>query len=172
MLWLHSWAQLLLLFLQNSPFQVGMMSGEHLLQSFTEMVDEMPPIGDLNGLWRSTACAISPRRVPRSRLMTRNGGMLLEPGGKGLGGGVLKQIKWSLLLQINQDGAVALDCCRQAHSSTIRTAEEEGKEAWRTRRKMLAELHFIASRWLSRAPDLPPMASPMKRKRSCAELVR
>jgi hypothetical protein len=118
--------RLLLLFSRESPFQVGMMSRQHLLQGFTESVDEMPAIGNLKSRWSTSGCSTGKGRATIAAA-NFNGGMPLQPSGKG---------------------------------------------AWRTRRNNVAGLHFIARRWLSRAPASPPIASPMTRNSSRAEQVR
>src|SRR5690348_9379800 len=67
----------------------------------------MPAIGNLKRLWRATAGSI---REGRSTIAADdfNGWMRLQPGSNRLSGGVRKQVNGDLLLQINQDRAVAL----------------------------------------------------------------
>jgi hypothetical protein len=68
-LWLKGLDRLMLLFLSESAFQVVLMPRQHLLQCFTEIMDEMPTIGNLKN---SGAPRVAPsaKVVPRSRLMT------------------------------------------------------------------------------------------------------
>jgi hypothetical protein len=55
--WLHGLARLMLLFPRESTFEVSMMPRQHLLQGFTQMMDEMPAIGNLKSLWGTSGCS-------------------------------------------------------------------------------------------------------------------
>jgi len=87
-------------FSHKSTFQFGMISRHHLLQGFTQIMDEMPAISNLKSLRSTTGGSIS----KGSATITAddfNTGVLLEPCSKGLRGSILKQINWGLLLQIH-----------------------------------------------------------------------
>src|SRR3954469_792732 len=67
----------------------------------------MPPIRDLDGLWRPLAgsVAIGAGAVAHDDL---DGRMVLQPGGQGLGPAVGQQVDDTVTLQVAQDRAVTL----------------------------------------------------------------
>ena len=79
-----------------------------------------------------------------------------------------------MTLEIDEYRSIALDCCRQAQSSTPKTLTggEAGKELCRSRRKTVEALHAIPCCLLMRAPACPPPSSPSSRRLSRKREVR
>ena len=84
-----------------------MMVIEHTAQRITAVAQQMPPVGDLNGLRRSLAGSIGVGAGPiADDDLDRR--MVLEPRGQGLGRAVGQQVDAAPALEITEDRAVAL----------------------------------------------------------------
>src|SRR3954467_7879323 len=84
-----------------------MMVIEHTAERITAVAQQMPPVRDLNGLWRSLAGSIGvgAGTIADDDLDRR---MVLEPRGQGLDRAVGQQVDAAPALEITEDRAVAL----------------------------------------------------------------
>src|SRR4051812_18363329 len=119
----------------------------------------MPPIGDLDGLWRSLAgsVAIGAGAIAHDDL---DGRMVLQPGGQGLGLAVGQQVDDPITLQVAQDRAVAL-AFAPGPVITPRTrvgGRAASSGASRMRRSRVVAPTGAAIVPAMRAPALPPSA--------------
>src|SRR4051812_50106618 len=82
-----------------------MMVIEHTAERITAVTQQMPPVGDLNGLRRSLAGALGVGAGPiADDDLDRR--MVLEPRGQGLGRAIGQQVDAAPALEITQDRAV------------------------------------------------------------------
>ena len=139
-----------------------MMVIEHTAQRITAVAQQMPPVGDLNGLRRPLAGSIGvgAGTIADDDLDRR---MVLEPRGQGLGRAVGQQVDPAPALEITEDRAVAGWPLRQAQSSTPRTRGGSGgsRSASRMRRNRVVAPTGMPVRVARRAPGLPPSARAM-----------
>lgn len=84
-----------------------MMPRENFFQCFSKIVQQMPAVGNLLRMRRSTSRPIG-IGCPTISANNLNRRMSLKPGGKGFGSSVGKQIDGQVLFQIDQDRSVAL----------------------------------------------------------------
>jgi hypothetical protein len=80
---------------------------EHTAERITAVAQQMPPVGDLNGLRRSLAGSIGVGAGPIAH-DDLDRWMVLEPRGQGLGRAVGQQVDAAPALEITEDRAVAL----------------------------------------------------------------
>lgn len=87
--------------------KVAVMAGEDLAQGIGQIVQEMPPVRDLNGGGRTLADAIS---VGASTITSDNldARMSFQPCGNGVSLAVGQQVDRTIALKIDQNGAVTL----------------------------------------------------------------
>jgi len=80
---------------------------KHPLQCLAEIGEQVKPVGNLDGLWRTSGCTTDEFR-PTVAGNHFDAGMRLEPLFKRCGTTLGQQIDWASLFQIEQDRAVAL----------------------------------------------------------------
>src|SRR4051812_45079585 len=134
-----------------------MMVIEHTAERITAVAQQMPPVRDLNGLWRSLAGSIGvgAGTIADDDLDRR---MVLEPRGQGLDRAVGQQVDAAPALEITEDRAVALafapspvidaEDTRRERRIEIADAAQQGRRAMPIRGGMCA-------------PRLPPSARAM-----------
>src|SRR4051794_31222742 len=134
-----------------------MMVIEHTAERITAVAQQMPPVGDLNGLLRSLAGSLGVGAGPIAHddLDRR---MVLEPRGQGLGRTVGQQVDPAPALEVTEDRAVApafapgpvidAEDTRRERRSEIVDAAQQGRRTMPIRVAMCA-------------PGLPPSARAM-----------
>ena len=136
---------------------------EHAAERITAVAQQMPPVGDLNGLRRSLAGALGVGAGPiADDDLDRR--MVLEPRGQGLGRAIGQQVDPAPALEITEDRAVVAALApvinaehpRRERRLEIADAAQQGRRAMPIRLAMSA-------------PGLPPSVRAMAR---CEERKR
>src|SRR5215203_5313588 len=122
-----------------------MMVIEYTAERITAVAQQMPPVGDLNGLRRSLAGSIGVGAGPiADDDLDRR--MVLEPRGQGLGRAVGQQVDAAPALEITEDRAVALafapvidaEDTRRERRIELADAAQQGRRAMPIRVAMCA----------------------------------
>jgi hypothetical protein len=136
-----------------------MMVIEHTAERITAVAQQMPPVGDLNGLRRSLAGSIGVGAGPIAD-DDLDRWMVLEPRGQGLGRAIGQQVDPAPALEITEDRAVVAALAPSPVIDPEHTRRERRLEigladaAQQGRRTMPVRV-------ARRAPGLPPSVRAM-----------
>ena len=162
------------------PPDAGMMTLDDSPDGVTQIAQQVPPIGYLDGPWRTLANAVSvcTGAIARHNFDTR---VFAKPGRQCLGLSIRQQIHDLIALQINQDGSIAIAATPAlrwlsngcavgtfasfAQSSTARIRGDDwtlglDDPAEVAIRSSVSALTGAAIRTASRHPASPPSARP------------
>jgi len=93
--------------LRRDPPSSGVVALHDGLKRITEVAQQMPPVRDLDSIWRSLpdAVGVNAGAVARDDL---HPGVPLQPRRQALGPAVGQQVEDPVLLQVNEDGPIAV----------------------------------------------------------------
>jgi hypothetical protein len=76
-------------------------------QRLSQILEEMPPVGNLNGIGSNLMCPFSVRTcsIAANELDSR---MLLQPGAQRLGCALRQELNRAVVIKVDQDGAIGL----------------------------------------------------------------
>ncbi len=148
------------------------MRGEHLVQRFREILQQMKAVRNLGGAGRALtgALGIRTRPIPRDHL---HPGVLPEPLRHGLGGALREQGHGLAALQVHQDRAIGVPFPQGeiVHPQHPGRGERRGG-CRRSRRSRVFRLTARSHAWPRRTPALPPRAMPRATRRWASRSVR